>query len=84
MPKKYRKDLNECKKYLNTLNLVEEALIDARIPILETSENELMINSDKKQVEDIIYSLPIPKCLIPLLISIKESKNRVYIRKKIK
>lgn len=81
---KFKEDLSECKKYSNTLKLIEEALIDARIPILETANNELVINSDKNTVEDIIYSLPIPKCLIPLMISVKESKKRVYIRKKIK
>lgn len=83
MPK-FKEDLNKCKEYENILGDIKTALSDAGIRIIKTSENELMVESDKEQVEKIIHSLPIPKVVLLLLIKVKKSKDIVYIRKKIK
>lgn len=83
--KEFREELTRCKDYGKILDTIEETLQDATLEVDRVSENELMVkNAEKSKVDSLIQSLPIPKLERLLLIKVKEAKNIIYIRKKIK
>lgn len=81
MNKNMQRDLEECKKYLDILGTITEELESNGIKVDTNKKHELVVlKKNKKDIESLIYSLPIPKMVLMLLIDIKEIKGSVHIR----
>ena len=87
MIQKFDSTMRDCQKYTENImadivDLFEKESISFTS---NASTSEIVVNDkDKKEISDLIRTLPIPKSVLYFVLDICQVKKNVYIRKKIK
>ena len=78
--------LDQCHEHLNVMDDISSLLEDESIEfITNASKKEIIVKKKKKrEIKDLVETLPIPKLILYLLVDVKSTKGRTYIRQKMK
>lgn len=78
--------LNMCHDHLDVMDNISSLLEDKSIKFTtNASKNEIVVKSKKKrEIKDLVETLPIPKLILYLLVDVTSTKGRTYIRQKMK
>ena len=78
--------LDQCHEHLNVMDDISSLLEDESIEfITNASKKEIIVKKKKKrEIKDLVETLPIPKLNLYLLVDVTSTKGRTYIRQKMK
>ena len=78
--------LDQCHEHLNVMDDISSLLEDESIEfITNASKKEIIVKKKKKrEIKDLVETLPIPKLILYLLVDVTSTKGRTYIRQKMK
>ena len=84
--KEYSQVMESCKEINNIMDDIASLLEENSIDFTRNaSANEIIVsNETKKNINNLIRTLSIPKIVLQIILDVCEIKNNVYIRKKIK
>lgn len=84
--KEYSEVMESCKETNNIMDDIASLLEENNIDFTRNaSANEIIVsNETKKNINNLIRTLSIPKIVLQIILDVCEVKNNVYIRKKIK
>lgn len=84
--KEYSEVMESCKETNNIMDDIASLLKENNIDFTRNaSANEIIVsNETKKNINNLIRTLSIPKIVLQIILDVCEIKNNVYIRKKIK
>ncbi len=84
--KEYSEVMESCKETNNIMDDIASLLEENNIDFTRNaSANEIIVsNETKKNINNLIRTLSIPKIVLQIILDVCEIKNNVYIRKKIK
>lgn len=78
--------LDKCYDHLDVMDEISSLLEDESIEFTTTaSKREIIVKEKKKrEIKNLVETLPIPKMVLYLLVDVTSAKGRTYIRQKMK
>lgn len=78
--------LDKCHEHLDIMDEISSLLEDESIEFTtNASKKEIIVKEkNKREIKDLVETLPIPKIVLYLLVDVTSAKGRTYIRQKMK